>query len=173
MIRIAGILCGSAIAIAFLIVALGIPEFRADDVESESTAALELPLQPEIPDPVTTAAPVENTLQTAQVEMPPTPIPPAPLSEPADEPSEQAATHGAQQTATPTENWFAFWSPFRSEVAANGFIAKLQRETGMDYRVVKVKTGIYEVAFAYDGEADIEAKLATISRATGLEMPDG
>ena len=70
------------------------------------------------------------------------------------------------------ENWYAFWSPFRSEIAANGFISKLQETTGIDYRVVKVKTGIYEVAFAYVDEADIQDKLARISTATGLNMTD-
>ena len=71
------------------------------------------------------------------------------------------------------ENWYAFWSPFRSEIAANGFVEQLQRTTGLDYRVVKQKPGVYEVAFAYDDEVDIQAKLDTISAATGLEMPGG
>ena len=70
------------------------------------------------------------------------------------------------------DNWYAFWSPFRSEIAANGFVAKLQETTGIDYRVVKVKTGVYEVAFAYVDDADIQDKLARISSATGLNMTD-
>jgi hypothetical protein len=70
------------------------------------------------------------------------------------------------------ENWYAFWSPFRSEIAAQGFVSKLQETTGIDYRVVKVKTGVYEVAFAYVDDADIQDKLARISNATGLNMTD-
>ena len=70
------------------------------------------------------------------------------------------------------ENWYAFWSPFRSEIAARGFVAKLQETTGIDYRVVKVRTGVYEVAFSYVDDADIEDKLARISSATGLDMSD-
>jgi hypothetical protein len=35
---------------------------------------------------------------------------------------------------------------------------------------VKVKTGVYEVAFAYIDDADIETKLERISSATGLEL---
>ena len=54
------------------------------------------------------------------------------------------------------ENWYAFWSPFRSELAANGFVSKLQESTGIDYRVVKVKTGVYEVAFADEGGFRVE-----------------
>ena len=71
------------------------------------------------------------------------------------------------------EHWYAFWSPFRSEIAANGFVARLQQTTGMDYRVVKLKPGVYEVAFAYSDQADIEQKLARISAATGLDMTGG
>ncbi len=71
------------------------------------------------------------------------------------------------------EHWYAFWSPFRSEIAANGFVAKLQEKTGIDYRVVKVKTGVYEVAFAYIDEADIQSKLELITTATGLDMSGG
>lgn len=144
MTRIVGILCGSALAIAFLIIALGLPEFHpAPEPLPEIVAAIadepaDAPAPIPIPIPIVEEIPV---------------IPPV-------------------QQAT-AENWFAFWSPFRSEIAADGFISQLQRQTGIDYRVVKVKPGVYEVAFAYNGDTDIEAKLATITRATGLEMPDG
>jgi len=173
MIRIAGILCGSALAIAFLIVALGIPEFRTEEINAAPIAATQLPEEPDDLVPVAATTLVDDPVQPAAAEMPAAETPSAQIPQPASDPVAQAAVDYPQEPAAPTENWFAFWSPFRSEVAANGFIAQLQRETGMDYRVVKVKTGVYEVAFAYDGETDIEAKLATISRATGLEMPDG
>ena len=68
--------------------------------------------------------------------------------------------------------WFAFWSPFRSEVAANGFVKQLQRVTGLDYRVVKLEPGVYEVAFAYADDAEIDGYLSTISAATGLDLPE-
>ena len=71
------------------------------------------------------------------------------------------------------ENWYAFWSPFRSQLAADGFVARLQESTGLDYRVVKVKTGVYEVAFAYTDYADIHAKLDRIATAAGLDMSGG
>ena len=76
----------------------------------------------------------------------------------------------SEPIAATEENWYAFWSPFRSELAANGFVAKLQETTGIDYRVVKVKTGVYEVAFNYSDDADVQDKLARISAATGLDM---
>ena len=44
--------------------------------------------------------------------------------------------------------------------------------TALDYRVVSVKPGVYEVAFAYSDDAEIETNLAQISTATGLDMPE-
>jgi hypothetical protein len=69
--------------------------------------------------------------------------------------------------------WFAFWSPFRSQVAADGFVSELQRTTGLDYRVVKLKPGVYEVAFEYSDDLDREDKLSRIAAATGLDLSDG
>ena len=68
--------------------------------------------------------------------------------------------------------WYSFWNPFRSEIAANGFVAQLEKVTGLDYRVVRVKTGVYEVAFAYNDDTERREKLSQISAATGLNLPD-
>jgi hypothetical protein len=68
--------------------------------------------------------------------------------------------------------WYSFWNPFRSEIAARGFVTQLEKVTGLDYRVVKVKTGVYEVAFAYDNDVERRTKLSQISAATGLDLPD-
>lgn len=69
-------------------------------------------------------------------------------------------------------SWYSFWNPFRSEIAANGFVSQLEKVTGIDYRVVRVETGVYEVAFAYLDDAERKAKLSQISLATGLDLPD-
>jgi hypothetical protein len=145
MVRIVGILCGSALAISSLIIALGLPEFLPDPVEA-----------PEI---VTDMA-VEEIQAVVQVE-------------PLIEESPASIIEVPIPQPPPEEHWYAFWSPFRSELAANGFVSQLQRSTGMDYRVVQLKPGAYEVAFAYEVEADIASHLAAISAATGLDMPDG
>lgn len=181
MIRIAGILCGSALAIALLLIAVGVPKFSSVETADHGTA-----LTAELP-PKAPAEPIIQPIVGPKTN---------PIKETVEDTNGEALEAQEQQVApepeivaedvlveplpdaTPTqqadiENWFAFWSPFRSELAANGFVSQLQRSTGMDYRVVKVKTGIYEVAFAYDDDADIENKLAAISAATGLEMPDG
>ena len=178
MIRIIGILCGSAIAIAILIIALGIPEFPppdevAEEANQEFSDVVEAPPEAVAIESVTqTAPPSDAEMPLAELEMPIETIA-EPIPEPVHETFAETAARAAAMSEPLAENWFAFWSPFHSEIAANGFIAQLQRETGMDYRVVKIKPGVYEVAFAYEGEDDIETKLATISRATGLEMPDG
>lgn len=146
MVRIVGILCGSAIAVSVLIIALGLPEFT-----SQSSTTVEAAVEPVL-------EPVAEPAVEAYKE---------PVIEPATEMAVESASRQPQ-----AEHWYAFWSPFRSELAANGFVSQLQRTTGMDYRVVRLKPGVYEVAFLYAGEDDIETKLVAISAATGLEMPD-
>ena len=77
------------------------------------------------------------------------------------------------EDAPPRElRWHAFWSPFASQIAANGFVSRLEAVTGFDYRVVKIENGVYEVAFGYSSDDERLAKLQAIESATGLEMPD-
>jgi len=75
----------------------------------------------------------------------------------------------------PTPNdpkWHAFWNPFRSRLAAEGFVGQLEKVTGLDYRVVKIKTGVYEVTFAYESDDERRNKMSLIASATGLDLPD-
>ena len=184
MLRLIGILTGSSIAIAFLIIALGLPEFSTPDkevepVNSEVLPALEEPQrEPEKVEQVLVAEAGAEPEETAQ----PLDAETEELIEQifAPQPEDNAVSFDEPLVDEPPvdeppldENWYAFWSPFRSEIAADGFVTKLQESTGIDYRVVKVKTGVYEVAFAYHDEADIESKLALISSATGLDMSGG
>ena len=174
MLRLIGILTGSALAIAFLIIALGVPEFSNP---SEETMVDGLPatvtddpvgggLPATLPEPevalsdARTEALIEDIFAEQSAYEEPIAAQPAPIEEPNVEPLVE-------------DNWYAFWSPFRSELAANGFVSQLQETTGIDYRVVKVKTGVYEVAFSYIDDADIQDKLARISNATGLDMTGG
>ncbi|MEL7186045.1 MAG: hypothetical protein AAFN50_06370 [Pseudomonadota bacterium] len=180
MIRIIGILIGSALSVALLIVVLGVPEFGSaepEPVEWQETA-IEAAIATEPPADVEVAAEPE-----------PAPEPEAvvetvvePVAEPVTEVAPDTGDALVDAIFSPVEerpveiiqeNWYAFWSPFRSEIAANGFVEQLQRTTGLDYRVVKQKPGVYEVAFAYEDDTDIRAKLDSIAAATGLEMPDG
>ena len=180
MLRLTGILIGSALAIGLLILMLGVPQFADPDPEPSPVGAS---LAANEPNPVPDPEPVGASLLANE----PTPVPdPEPVGasllakepEPEPEPDTEALI---EQIFSPDpvaelpveDNWYAFWSPFRSELAANGFVSKLQETTGIDYRVVKVKTGVYEVAFAYTDDADVQDKLARISAATGLDMSGG
>ena len=155
--RFLGVLVGSALAVAALVVFVGIPEFTTESSVPEPTV-ITLPMRADAPDPVAEEGPDE-------------PPPPAAIDTPAQTPAEQLAEQPAAAPAEPLQ-WYAFWSPFRSEVAANGFVDQLQRVTGLDYRVVKVKPGVYEVAFAYEDDQEITANLTQISAATGLQLPE-
>ena len=175
MFRLVGIITGAALAIAFLIIALGVPEFAKPEAAVVRDTVFEPALQPE-PQPEPPRAPEMETAAAV-----------AAVPESQAESTEKVITEPdyealVEQIFTPNpepvpesaadEKWYAFWSPFRSELAANGFVSKLQESTGIDYRVVKVKTGIYEVAFAYTDDEDIQEKLSRISAATGLDMSD-
>lgn len=165
MIRMLGVLCGAAIATGLLTWLVGVPQFTSERAPAEEplavvtlpTAGTESALVAAAEEPTGPAvsAPVEDEEPPADSQTVSTP-------EPVDEPREAQVEHAPQ--------WFAFWTPFRSEIAANGFVSRLQSVTGLDYRVVKVDAGEYEVAFAYDTEAEIESNIATITAATGLEL---
>jgi hypothetical protein len=51
-------------------------------------------------------------------------------------------------------------------------VSRLEAVTGYDYRVVKIDTGVYEVALTYMHDDELQDKLAVIATATGLELPD-
>ena len=186
MLKLIGILIGSALAVAFLIIALGVPDFVAPEQHVAADVAAEQIASSGSVTELVLAEPDDTELAPASSETDPDPEPSSETDPELSDPPEPAAEVGPdpetealiEQIFNPgpeivvEDNWYAFWSPFRSEIAANGFVAKLQETTGIDYRVVKVKTGVYEVAFAYIDDADIQDKLARISNATGLNMTD-
>ncbi len=171
MMRFLGVIVGSTIAVAALVVFVGIPEFTTESNVAEPTV-ITLPLRAETPAPGPLAeAPQEPEPATGPVDPP---LEPKPVSDTLAEtpPIEPTQDVPVLEPEAPLQ-WYAFWSPFRSEVAANGFVDQLQRVTGLDYRVVKVKPGVYEVAFAYEDDQDITVNLSQISAATGLRLPEG
>ena len=181
MIRLLGMLFGSVVAVAALILLVGVPRLAEVDDGEPVDIRLPLPVEPV----AESAAEAQEIVETPQQVVPQTsdPIPavvpdavaPAePVAEgPADTDTLEALTAGFVEQAQPEEiHWYAFWSPFRSRIAAKGFVEQLQRVTGLDYRVVNVKPGVYEVAFAYTSDDEIPTSLSQISAATGLEMPE-
>ncbi len=160
MIRLLGAITGSALALAALLVLVGVPQFKAEP-NDVAHSVVTLPLRVE---------PVEKIVEA------PTVVQEQALVEAEPAATEVVATPVVDEIAAllpDTQQWYAFWSPFRSEIAASGFTTQLQRVTGLDYRVVKIKPGIYEVAFAYADDTDIPINLSQISAATGLDMPEG
>ena len=155
MTRLIGILCGSALAVSLLIVVLGFPEILPDAAE-----AVQLDIVVAEPVAAAVAEPIAKPIAK-------------PIANPISEPIAEPIVETIAEPVLASENWYAFWTPFRSELAATGFIAQLQRTTGLDYRVVKQEPGVYAVAFAYSDDNDIQGKLTTISTATGLELPGG
>lgn len=139
--------------------------------------------EPAPPEPESTTAPepvpTTETLAAARVEPPPPSddvepdageTPPATGETPVEMPPDVAIAVGDGPLAADLK-WHAFWSPFRSRIAADGFVGRLESVTGFDYRVVKMDNGIYEVAFAYASDDERLSKLEAIEAATGLEMP--
>lgn len=193
MMRLLGVITGSALAIGLLLLLLGVPELGgqspadrpvADAAGDEPAPPLDAPQAPEPVAEAITETVAEAAAIVEPVAEPQPAAEPQPVAEPeavvdvaaSPEPIAQDETvdaPAAAQSEAAAQNWYAFWSPFRSRIAADGFVSELSRTTGLDYRVVKLKPGVFEVAFAYTDDADIEDKLARISAATGLEMSGG
>jgi hypothetical protein len=149
MFRLLGTFVGSLISVVIILMITGIPKFHEPRLE-----AVDSPVAPELPSAEPLLVPPEETEPEADM--------PVAILEPE-----------ADVAVSVTESqWYSFWNPFRSKLAASGFVQQLEKVTGFDYRVVKIKTGVYEVAFAYDSDDERRRKLALISSATGLELPD-
>ena len=178
MFRLLGFLIGSITAITIILAILGLPEFHLGDPEVDqqrfdaAVEKLKAKQQEAVEVAEEVAARVSDAvaIESLAVEQPVT----------TDEPSSETVETPVTTVQAPLENapagtdeqWYSFWNPFRSEIAARGFVAQLEKVTGLDYRVVKVKTGVYEVAFAYADDAERRSKLTQISAATGLELPE-
>ena len=175
MIRLLGAITGSALALAALLIFVGVPQFKAmpNDI---APAVVTLPLRvapvEALPDAVAIAA-VTAEASAATETLAEAPLVESPLPEEltSEEPLAAQPIDEPPPLQPDTLQWYAFWSPFRSEIAASGFVSQLQRVTGLDYRVIKLKPGVYEVAFAYADDGEIPMNLSQISAATGLDMP--
>lgn len=139
----------------------GAPDLAANDRpgSSESGDAAPAP-DPVVSDPSAVADNVDA------------PAPADPFDEPSDQPTDEPLAlppaDVADELLPDDLKWHAFWSPFRSRIAADGFVSRLEAVTGFDYRIVKVEAGNYEVAFAYDDDGQRAAILEEIEAATGL-----
>ena len=194
MIRFMGFVTGAAVAIGTMLFLFGVPELpgeapapvepRAETAATTIPAAAPLATTETAPEPAPVGsepppAPPEQEMSPPELvqNVPAEPLPPAVTD---DAPPPEIVETGQPQApiavaedAPPRElRWHAFWSPFASQIAANGFVSRLEAVTGFDYRVVKIENGVYEVAFGYSSDDERLAKLQAIESATGLEMPD-
>ncbi len=180
MFRLLGFLVGSVTALTIILVVLGIPEFHLADRDVDQQrfdAAVKMLKEKQqefakVSEEVVEDAAVaiddikDNVGAVAQETLTPTEVE-------ADQASVEIPDVVDDIPAIQDEmQWYSFWNPFRSEIAARGFVTQLEKVTGLDYRVVKVKTGVYEVAFAYNNDDERRTKLTQISAATGLDLPD-
>ena len=168
MFRLLGFLAGSTVAIATILFILGVPKFQFEDAGLGS-------LNTEV---------ALDDIQAGQRELPPLPEQDAlDTTEDTGEEAEEAGVPPVVRQVVveqdlpvmPPESetrWYSFWNPFRSEIAAKGFVSQLEEVTGLDYRIVKVKAGVYEVAFAYIDDTERMNKLEQISAATGLDLTE-
>lgn len=195
MFRLLGFFIGSAISIAIILLVTGLPDFHLRDpaidqqrfdaaveelmarkreteevsqvIADEGVQVAETVQEQFTPLQNETEAPAKVLETTAQQE----PVDSEEMSVP-QESEFIFSTPGDHARSFADAQWYSFWNPFRSEIAANGFVSQLEKVTGLNYRVVRVKTGVYEVAFAYNDDAERRSKLSQISTATGLDLPD-
>jgi len=177
MFRILGFIVGSAISIAGILLVLGVPEFHLSTFEADQArfdAALEKVRKKQPAVEQTAEEPVEKVAEEA-IDLPSESLPLIttlpPLSNPEDQAADAAMLAEAVDVFIAERHWHEFWNPFRSEIAARGFITRLEKVTGLDYRVVKVKAGVYQVGFAYLNNDERRTKISRISAATGLDLP--
>jgi hypothetical protein len=181
MFRFLGFLIGSLTSIVIILLIIGVPTLHLDDRQENQRrydAAIEKLREKQLEFESVAGRLSEDVARVAEsvggAAAPPggdapTPTTASTAADPDPAPDPQPA-EPLQTAAEPS--WYSFWNPFRSEIAARGFVSQLERVTGIDYRVVKVEAGVYEVAFAYYDDAERSTKLSQISAATGLELPD-
>jgi len=182
MFRLLGFLIGSLTSVLVILLIVGMPKIQLDDAEIsqerydaaiEKLRARQLEIESvtgKLTEDVARVTETHDNDSQEQIEEIILPDSAPPLF--AEESQEIPAVFAETQTFEHDPSWYSFWNPFRSEIAANGFVTQLEKVTGIDYRVVKVETGVYEVAFAYNDDAERAAKLSQISLATGLDLPD-
>jgi len=158
VIRLLGFLIGSAASLGLILLILGVPDINLSEpvIDTQSTEPV-----------VQVVEELSTGVEVIVAEV---------IDETADEITDATADQTADQTLLelPIANelkWHAFWNPFRSRIAAEGFVGQLEKVTGLDYRVIKIKAGVYEVAFGYENEAEREDKMLLIASATGLDLP--
>jgi hypothetical protein len=95
---------------------------------------------------------------------------PGPEQDPQRDDQAQVATDVSDREDTGATSTYLFWSPFRSEWAAQGFAGRLTASTQVPVEVVNAGPGNYQVAFSYQNETDRLARIERIETITGLKL---
>lgn len=189
MYRLLGFCLGSAASVSALMFLIGWPDFHLSGDENDSdrydVAVQKLKAKQKAPeigdvealistplDTETAAKAIEDTATLPTQDPGSSAVVDLGLPEPAPEqpPAKPLTIDNGIPDDVSEETWHTIWTPFRSQIAADGFVSRLESVTGLDYRVLQVKTGVYEVAFAYADQAELDTNLARISAATGLDL---
>jgi hypothetical protein len=182
MFRILGFILGSAVSIAGIFMVLGVPDIHLSN-EVADQVRFDAALQKIRERQVT----VEEVVESIAKETAPVETVTETMASTAEESlPEESTMHSdtdlfsevntdalgePQDVYNPQQRWHEFWNPFRSEIAAQGFVSQLEKVTGLDYRVIKVEAGVYQVGFAYSDDDERRFKISQISAATGLDLP--
>ena len=187
MYRLLGFCLGSAASVSALMFLIGWPDFHLSGDETNAdrydmavqklkakqkapeTADAESPNSTPV-DTETAAKAIEDTATLPTQDPGSSAVVDLGLPEPEQPPAEPLTIDNGIPDDVSEETWHTIWTPFRSRIAADGFVSRLESVTGLDYRVLQVKTGVYEVAFAYADQAELDTNLARISAATGLDL---
>ena len=170
MFRILGFISGSAISIVGILLVLGVPEFNMSNFETDQArfdAALE-----KIREKRPAVEEIFQELVENEASVETEPVAEKLAENVAEDPLESIEIPAdPQDIFNAGQQWHEFWNPFRSEIAARGFVSQLEKVTGLDYRINKVKAGVYQVGFAYTSDDERRSKISLISAATGLDLP--
>lgn len=120
--------------------------------------------------PAAVAASLLDEKQTSADTSPSPDVNYTPLSTEQNGESLESAVYENLQSIYAKPNWYVFWKPFNNESSAQGFAARLSRQTQRKFMVMADATGVYRIALAYADEHDKQLAIATIEETTGLRI---
>lgn len=197
MMRVLGFLTGTAVTVAaFLLVLEGgdsrqpqavgthsaeataeqlsvVAEAIAERVDAAKSGTASDPAQAPQPEPPGTDAEPRDDPQSVSAEPAPESIPesaPEPAVGPLAEARPEATADDSVAQHGGGVGTYLFWSPFRSEWAAQGFAGRLTAATQVPVEVVAAGPGNYRVAFSYQDETERQARVQRIETITGLQL---
>jgi len=116
------------------------------------------------------AAAAEQRLASGPIKSDQPTVEPAAKAE-ADQPLSNEPEVSASAVAKQDSGWQSVWTPFYSQLSAEGFARRLADTTARPFAVRKEAAGRYQVVFAYADEDERARMLEAFAAATGAEAP--